>query len=204
MKNEMNPVVADHERMSAEATKAYKMNFVEEFHRSARTFRILADSLARHAEGFEDATMEAARCIGEQPSGTGQPLAEVSARIARATTEAYAVLSALKHAPRAGVPRGGQAAAARACSSLNHPRSRGGGTALKHAPRTGVPRRGQAVAARSCLSLNHPRSRGGGTALDDLVRHKESLVPQGQLEQLNAVFSESHRIRAQAKNDSRS
>lgn len=134
MKNEMNPVVADHERMSAEAAKAYKMNFAEEFHRSARTFRILADSLARHAEGFEDATMEAARCIGEQPSGTGQPLEEVSARIARARTEAYAVLS----------------------------------------------------------------------ALDDLVRHKEFLVPHGRLEHMNAVFSESHRIRAEAKNDSRS
>ena len=55
--------------------------------------------------------------------------------------------------------------AARSCFSLNHPRSRGGGTALKHAPRTGVPRVGQAAAARACLSLNHPRSRGGGTAL---------------------------------------
>ena len=40
-------------------------------------------------------------------------------------------MSALKHAPRAGVPRAGQAAAARACLSLNHPRSRGGGTALR-------------------------------------------------------------------------
>jgi len=47
--------------------------------------------------------------------------------------------TALKHAPRTGVPRAGQAAAARACLSLNHPRSRGGGTALKHTPRRGWP-----------------------------------------------------------------
>ena len=39
--------------------------------------------------------------------------------------------TALKHTPRTGAPRVGQAAAARACLSLNHPRSRGGGTALK-------------------------------------------------------------------------
>ena len=58
---------------------------------------------------------------------------------------------ALKHTPRMGVPRVGQAAAARACLSLNHPRSRGGWTALNPS----------AVTHRTFLSAH---DRGGGAS----------------------------------------